>query len=220
MINTLHRFASNPWIYEWIQFFFGAPIVHRRLRAVFRRLPPTGVCVDIGGGTGLFHRKVISAQPNEWRYVCLDLDVAKLRALRTGPHHQAAIIGDAGRLPLRSRSLECAVLMAVTHHIPPDQLETVIAESMRILKDDGRLLFLDALWKPSRLVSRLLWKLDRGSFPHTEETLLSTLRGHGEIVSIERYQIYHRYVICLVTPKRVTSPPLKAAAPGQPASQD
>jgi hypothetical protein len=75
---------------------------------------------------------------------------------------------------------------------------------MRILDEDGYLLFLDALWKPSRFISRLLWKLDRGSFPHTEEALLSALSAHGEIVKIERYQIYHRYVICLVKRKRGT----------------
>ena len=170
---------------------------------MFRRLPVTGICLDIGGGTGILYREVISAHPNAVKYVCLDQDPAKLRGL-PNESSTAAIIGDAGLLPIQSQSIGCAVLMAVTHHIPPNLLHTVIAESLRILQPDGYLVFLDALWTPSRLISRALWRLDRGSFPHTEETLLAALGAHGEIEWVERYQIYHRYIICLVKPRSGT----------------
>jgi ubiquinone/menaquinone biosynthesis C-methylase UbiE len=117
-MKILHRLAANPWIYEQIQFFFGGPVVNRRLRHLFRCLPQTGVCLDIGGGTGMLYRNVISSQPTDLRYVCLDQDYAKLRALRNDTPRQSAIIGDAGKLPVRSQSIKCAVGGCFPSHPP------------------------------------------------------------------------------------------------------
>lgn len=138
------------------------------------------------------------------RYICLDNDLVKLKGFRRREPDGAALYASAYRLPLQSKSVDRAMLMFVSHHIPDEALPTVISESMRILKDDGKLIFLDAVWEPKSITSRLLWKYDRGSFPRTDQVMEGILTEYGDIAHKESYAVYHHYVLCIVTHKHPT----------------
>jgi hypothetical protein len=45
-----------------------------------------------------------------------------------------------------------------------------------------------------RVVGRILWRLDRGSYPRTAETLRRVFSQHVKIAHWERFAIHHEYV--------------------------
>ncbi len=200
MLTLLHRFAEKPRIYDLIQFFFGGRIVYRRLQKLIQKFPLGNFVVDIGGGTGLFYRKIIEPVEGQrhQNYICLDMDVVKLEGFRQVLSDKQGILGDASRLPFKDCSIDQTILMAVTHHIPDALVNAVIQESLRVLKEDGHLIFLDAVNVPNRLLSRIMWSLDRGHFAHTERDLLTALNKYGQVLVCEQYSIVHRYLLCIV----------------------
>ena len=46
-----------------------------------------------------------------------------------------------------------------------------------------------------------MWRYDRGSCPRTYENLLSKLRQYFEMEMIQRYKIYHEYLLCTGKPR-------------------
>lgn len=94
----------------------------------------------------------------------------------------------------------------VTHHLSDEQLQPLFRESARVLKPDGRMIFIDAVQAPERWRSRMLWRYDRGSHPRGEETLRKAMAGEFDIAHWEVFAIYHRYVLGVGTP---SSPPAR-----------
>lgn len=186
--------VAVPWVYEAVQIAAGARIVQRHLKATIEPLQNANRVLDLGGGTGL-HRDLWRA---ECLYICLDNDETKLRGFQARHADGIAILGDATRTPIRSGSLDVVMCTFVSHHIEDDLLEQFIAEAMRMLKDDGHFVFVDALWRRSRGISRLLWKYDRGSNPRELQKLKSVLAKHGRIAQMRRFSVLHEYVLCII----------------------
>jgi hypothetical protein len=63
------------------------------------------------------------------------------------------------------------------------------------LNPGGRFVFLDALERPDRWISRFMWSLDRGAGPYAAESLRALLSRHFEIESLDRFTIYHEYLL-------------------------
>jgi len=188
------RFAVEPIVYDVVQQAFGARESRRRVEGVLRRLSP-GSVLDVGAGTGAY----ASAVPASAEYLGLDVDEAKLERLRRKHPGRATMRGDATALPLPDRSFDVALCIAVAHHLPDGALERMIAELARVVA--GSLVFLEPL-QDERLASRVLWRIDRGTFPREEGALLAVLRSRFSIVSAETYRIAHRYLLCVATPLR------------------
>ncbi len=74
----------------------------------------------------------------------------------------------------------------------------------------SQLIFLDALKEKRSLVSNLMWRYDRGRNPRTAEHLLSMLRHHFAVEDIQRYKIYHRYLLCIGSRSPVRAPKSEA----------
>jgi len=56
---------------------------------------------------------------------------------------------------------------------------------------------MDAFWLPQSIKSRLMWSLDRGSYPKSKETLLSSIERKFKIIEQKELQIHHSYLSCL-----------------------
>jgi ubiquinone/menaquinone biosynthesis C-methylase UbiE len=191
LLRFLHWAASSGWVYDRIQIASGAREVYRRLA---RRLPdsnPEAYSLDVGGGTGGLRQ----AWRARCRYLCLDLEAPKLRTLLAKHPGSLALLADAARMPLADASVDAIVCTAVAHHIPPETLDVVFAECARVLRPEGRFVFLDALRRPDRWLSRRLWSVDRGAHPHDAETLRSLLGEHFDIEAEERFAILHDYLL-------------------------
>ena len=76
----------------------------------------------------------------------------------------------------------------------------MLRDVRRVLKPNGRLLYLDAIWNPRYLTGRLLWRYDRGAFPRPIATLTTFLERYFTYQHRERYGILHDYIVWVGRP--------------------
>ena len=192
-MSFVDRLASGPRVYDAIQRLAGSRGLRELLsRVAFDDCPES--LVDLGGGTG-FAR---SSLPEGVRYICLDTDPRKLAGLRRRWRGARAILADAGSTGLRDRSLSVACCVNVSHHLGDEELTGMLKEAARICTK--RFVFLDAVRVPGRLASSLLWRLDRGRHPRSEEELRARL---GQSFRHERSLVFsqlHRYLLWIGSP--------------------
>jgi ubiquinone/menaquinone biosynthesis C-methylase UbiE len=192
LTRALHAVVARPAAYDAVQFAAGAALVRRRLARLVPPLPGGAVVIDVGAGTGLYRTIWPSAGV---RYVCLDLDELKLRGFRAR-HSDAAVRGDAARLPFAAGCADAVACTLMSHHLDEDQLTAMLREVARVLKPGGTLLFADPLWRPARLPGRLLWRYDRGAHPRTAEALRGRIAEHLRINRWIEFALWHRYAAC------------------------
>ena len=66
-----------------------------------------------------------------------------------------------------------------------------------------QIVFVDAVARPRLSVGGLLWALDAGSYPRSEEQLLAAIADAFVCDRVETYEIYHRYLMCVASPRPV-----------------
>jgi len=191
LTKILHRAVAKPWVYDWVQFMAGARYTRRRLAAQIAQLHPASLVLDVAGGTGMFR----DLWPSTCTYICLDNDMLKLRGFLNRNPNGVPLLADVTQAPIRSDVADVVLCVAAFHHIPEEFLVNFISESMRLVKNTGKFIFLDAIWKPTRWTGRLLWKYDRGSYPRRPETLYSLISGHAEIIHWEHFAIFHECIL-------------------------
>lgn len=195
---------NDARLYDAIQVLAGAREVHRRIQACLpRAFTARALVLDVGGGTGALRRIL----PASVVHICLDLDPAKLRRAVLKDPAANMLLADATKAPLASGCADAIVCVAVAHHLTDQQLNWALDEIERLLKDDGVLLFLDPIWLPRRLLSRLLWRFDRGSDPRAPELLLNLLTQRFSTTHCERFRIYHEYLLYVGNKKRACTKP-------------
>lgn len=89
----------------------------------------------------------------------------------------------------------------MSHHIGADDLNGLFRESRRILKSDGTMIFLDAVWNPSRPVARLIWKYDRGAYPRSAAALTDALCTQFTPIHQQRLAFWHEYLLWVGKPR-------------------
>ncbi len=186
----LHRLATQPRIYDAIQFMTGSLVIAGLMRHWLAGV--RGLVIDIGGGTG----RIKTLLPLNSRHVCVDLDELKLSGYAAKFDDALPVHGDASMLPLRSGAVDAITFVAVSHHLTDDELGRVFKEIARVQSPNGTFFFFDAIEVPDRFLSRLLWRHDRGSYPRTKNQLVTELQRHFRVVDCFEHTIMHRYVAC------------------------
>lgn len=192
-LRLLHRAVSIGWVYECAQVLAGAPLVRRRLAPLISECRPGDRILDVGGGTGFLEKLASSS----CTYLCLDIELPKLRHYALKNAGGNALQADATQLPVRSASVDLVTCVAMTHHLSDIQFAQMLEESARVLRPGGRFVLLDAVFAPCRLPGRLLWKIDRGAHPKTADNLRAALASRFEVLQWEQFAIYHRYVLAV-----------------------
>jgi ubiquinone/menaquinone biosynthesis C-methylase UbiE len=190
IIKVLHEMAAHPWVYDRIQTFAGQKQSVERMSRYTAAIPAETV-VDVGGGTGAW-RRLWSAG---CRYICLDIEMPKLKGFRSKVPDGFAVHSDATRMPIATGSADVVMCMAVMHHLTDSMLDQVLEEALRVLRIGGQLILLDPVLNRERRLGRILWRLDRGSHPRTAEQLREMLEARFKILYWEKYAIYHEYVL-------------------------
>ena len=195
LTKLVHRLVALPGVYDAVQNLAGAQKSIRRMQAHFNDIGE-GSILDVGAGTG----NLAAAIPASAQYIWLDNDPLKLRGFQAKHPRGLIILGDACRIPLRDKSVDVALCIAMAHHLTEAGVSALIGELARVCRN--KLIFLDPVERKSSLVSRLLWRYDRGSYPRPIESLKQLIQKSFEIQHYESYAIWHQYVLCTAHPKR------------------
>jgi len=183
-----------PRFYDFAQVVLGMRTSAARLSPHLARMANASV-VDVGGGTAIYGRRL----PGSVGYLCLDLDASKLRRARsTGVRVMQC---DATLIALAPKSVDFALCIALAHHLPDPALKDVFREINRVVR--RQMLFVDAVAGPRLSVSGLLWALDNGSYPRSEDQLLAAITDAFVCDHVEAYEGYHRYLMCVASPRPV-----------------
>jgi uncharacterized protein YbaR (Trm112 family) len=187
-----YAILGNPRVYEFHQAYGGGRPIAAEVK---RHLQDVGgaTLLDIGAGTGM----VGSLIPPETRYVWFDNDRLKLRGLLSKRIDCLAVLGDAARLPFDTDAADWTVMVEVSHHLQDGTLQASFEEAARVTRE--RFIFVDAL-RGSRARSKLLWQLDLGRFPRSEEELIAALEKSFEVEKVERFRVNHDHVLCVCVP--------------------
>lgn len=196
--GVLSRLIENPRLYDLGQTVAGVHQVNRHLGDLMEMIPriPSRVVLDTGGGTGI-NRHFASAEDF---YICADTDPVKLIGARGKDGNYGLLQTDATNGGLRSQSVDLVLCKAVTHHIPEEYLGALFEECRRVLKPSGWFVFLDPVWVSKRLRSRLLWSIDRGSWPRTPDRLLGGAKESFEVVRSVSFRVIHEYLALVGRP--------------------
>ncbi|MEO5897314.1 MAG: class I SAM-dependent methyltransferase [Vicinamibacterales bacterium] len=198
--RVVERALQSAAIYDLVQRLAGEEFFSQRLARHLDEWAADSRVLDIGGGTGLARQGIRSRG-----YVCLDLDSAKLRRFRANWPRGLAVAADATACPLLDATFDRVLCAKVVHHLDDLQLQAMFAEIARVLKPGGMLILADAI-RSRRWIPRLLWYLDRGSFPRTEAEMHRALSGGYSPAECEQFRLglFHDVVLC--SARRVTRP--------------
>jgi len=186
----LHFIFSFPFFYDQMQRLLGVDRKKALVRQHYSFVNQDAAVLDLGGGTGLYR----DLWPGNYHYICLDNDPVKLKELARQYPDDEVILGDAGKIPLRDGSVDVIFCSSFSHHITLDVLDKVLAESARVLKVSGKILFIDAVFRQESPFNRFLWKIDRGSYPHTADELSRLVRKHFLVDITQRFSIHYDYI--------------------------
>jgi ubiquinone/menaquinone biosynthesis C-methylase UbiE len=189
IVEALQKIAAHPWVYDGIQTAAGQRQVLRWMSKQTANIFPKTV-VDVGGGTGASRR----LWPEDCRYICMDIEFPKLEGFRSKVPSGLAVLSDATRMCLAGESSDLVMCMAVVHHLTDAMFEQVLDEALRVLRPGGHLVLLDPVLNRKRWAGRLLWRLDRGSYPRRAEELREKLESRFKVVHWEKFAVYHEYV--------------------------
>jgi ubiquinone/menaquinone biosynthesis C-methylase UbiE len=191
-VGLFRRILGNAVLYDAVQRAAGLERLRRRLSPVLRRLEP-GALLDVGAGTGAFYELL----PPHVTYVPLDIDPQKLERLRLKHKHIDGVVASATELPYEESSFDYVLCINVAHHLSDGDLELMLAEIRRVAA--RQIVFIDPL-RVNRIASRLLWSIDRGSYPRSYDQLLERLSTRFVSLHAEAFTILHSYVLFVGTP--------------------
>jgi uncharacterized protein YbaR (Trm112 family) len=192
-LGRLHyAILGNPRVYEFHQAYGGGRPIAAKVK---KQLADVGdaTLLDIGAGTGMVGGLI----PPETRYIWFDNDRLKLRGLLSKGIDCHAVLGDAARLPFDTDAADWTVMVEVSHHLQDGTLQASLEEAARVTRD--RFVFVDAL-RGSRLRSKLLWQLDLGRFPRSEDQLLGALETSFQLEKVKRFRVNHDHLMCVCVP--------------------
>jgi ubiquinone/menaquinone biosynthesis C-methylase UbiE len=186
-VSLSERILGNAVLYDAVQRAAGMERLRRRLSPVLADLE-AGALLDVGAGTGAFYDLL----PERVKYVALDVNAGKLERLRAKYENVEGVVGSATALPFETRSFDYALCTNVAHHLSDTDFERTVAELARVTS--RQLVFVDPL-RIDRIASRMLWSIDRGSYPRSYEQLVERLSSRFAPERVEAFTILHRYLL-------------------------
>jgi SAM-dependent methyltransferase len=192
-VSLTERILGNAVLYDGIQRVAGMERLRRRLSPVLGTLE-AGTLLDVGAGTGAFYDLL----PERVTYVALDVDARKLERLHAKHGDVEGVVGSADALPFEADAFEYTLCTNVAHHLSDADFEHMVSELGRVTS--RQLVFVDPL-RANRLASRMLWSIDRGSYPRSYEQLVEGLSSRFASEHVEAFTILHRYLLFVGGPR-------------------
>ena len=159
---SLYHLLDRSWIYKLSQWMVapGATIMlTRHVRHVLRSLPSGGPLLDVGCG------------PSSWLWRCglqpVGVDVSPEYVASYQAAGGEALVGSATALPFADQSFAGVWSIGLLHHLKDADAAQAIREMLRVRKNGGYVVIVDAVLPISRWSRPLAWwlrKRDRGGF--------------------------------------------------------
>lgn len=197
MLSLIHRLVAIPAVYDLSQRLAGVKTCWQMLGRSLRGLPPGARVLDIGAGTGLAKKLF----PAACVYTACEPDPEKREGLLKVCPPEAIMQAPATAIPVADSSFDACLLCFVAHHLSDDELRAALLEIGRVLAPQGTLFLLDPLWEPSRLRSRVLWALDRGSHPRTLPRIREFVDRCFTVQEEIQWHVHHRYALLACQPR-------------------
>ena len=197
LARLAHSVAGVPAIYDLIQKVARIERCNAYCRLSVGQMVPGALVIDAGGGTGLAR----SIFPADCRFVCLDTDPAKLKRFAANRRLTGeAWLGDVTAMPFGDDTIDLVFTRAVSHHLPDRAFDLFMAESRRVLKPGGRLMFVDGFLNPPNRLSNLMWKYDPGTMARDASEILRAITRHFTIISEQRVHLLHDVLLVTASP--------------------
>ena len=125
------------------------------------RLAEGETVLELGPGPGWYSREASRAVGESGRLICVDIQRDMLDILRRRIHEDGCaadlVAGDAMRLPLRDRTVDCVFLVTVLGELPDHA--AAVEELARITRAKGRVCFTESFGDPDYVLARELRRM-------------------------------------------------------------
>lgn len=132
--------------------------------------------LDFGAGTGA---NCTLCKPGD--YIGIDPDVNRIEfAKKTYPEYQFDSFQNE-QLPIHDNTLNIILIVAVLHHISPDQIKRYVKEFRRVLKEnEGKIVVIEpCFFEKSYIANWYMEKSDNGSYIQSEKGYLNYFEEEG-----------------------------------------
>ncbi|MBI2596289.1 class I SAM-dependent methyltransferase [Candidatus Daviesbacteria bacterium] len=145
---------------------------HSTIKKYLKKQIPknTKSILDQGCGTGEY-----SLLFND-EYTGLDNSVKDIKHAKER-YHSNFIVGTAAKMPFKNNSFDVIFAVGLHHHLSDGLAKKAILESLRVCKNLGKIIIIDAMLpkSPLNLIGLVLRKLDRGGHVRKAEDTLKLL---------------------------------------------
>ena len=150
-----NKLSEYPGVYTFLRKVIEANFRSQR-KVIKNELGDSGLILDIPCGVGEF--SVFFDKDN---YIGLDLSEGYVEYGKK-KYNKSMVVGDARNLPFEKDYFDSVLVSGFFHHLNEEDVDKVLNESYRVLKEDGKLLLIEDA--PSRnFVSKWLQKYDVGA---------------------------------------------------------
>ena len=152
---------SNASAYALLQRAVGSERSYARFVDEFVRPSPGDRLLDIGCGPG----EILRFLPTV-RYLGIDVSPEYIEAAtrKYGSADTEFQCADVRSADVPSDEFDVVIVMGVIHHLDDEGARALFALASRALKDDGRLVAIEAVWhEPQHMFARWMNKRDRGA---------------------------------------------------------
>ncbi len=174
-MNVLYRILENKFIFNLIQQILAPGMfrnIWKRLNAALEaEIGRTIRVLELGCGTGYF-----SLDRPAVEYIGTDINGDYFP--NPASSRMSYRVMDATRIDFPDASFDLVYSIGLYHHLTDEQTRASLWESLRVLKNGGRIIFIDGIYPTCRLnvLPWLIRRMDRGRHMRTLEQTTEIMR--------------------------------------------
>ncbi len=120
-------------------------------------------------------------------YIGLDCDNRRINYAKYKNRNYQFEVSNEEVLPINDKSIDYIFIMAVLHHIPPNNITTFLRQFHKILKNNGKIMVIEpCVFKKSYFGNWFMKTLDKGKYIFNEEKYLKIFKDNNYNVEVQK----------------------------------